>query len=94
MHSEHFILLSIVQDDGTMKRSDALPLQSTYSFAFFRIMMELLLFLCVLISVLLLCLMMVGALLLCLLVETAVLLQMYRTLTQPTDANKYHICRH
>ena len=66
-------------------------LSRSYSYLFFRIMMELLLFLCLPISTLLLCLMMVTALLLCWLVGTAVLLQIYRTYPWQNDANRYHV---
>ena len=46
-------------------------------------------FLCLVISALLLCLTMEAAPLWCLLLLTTVLLQMYKTLTQQNDANRY-----
>ena len=57
-------------------------------------MMELLLFMCLFISTLLLCLMLVAALTVCLLLFTAVLLQMYRTLRQQNNDNRYNKCIH
>ena len=55
-------------------------------------MMELLLFLCLLIFTLLLCLILVATLIVCLLLFTAILLQMYRTLRQQNNANRYDKC--
>ena len=51
--------------------------------------MELLLFMCLLLSALLLCLTLETVPLWCLLLLTTVLLQIYKTLTQQNDANRY-----